>query len=192
VTSLDPATGAPFWRQPLTTTSYDANATPVCLGDRLLISGLMFQLETDKPGAKILWPESHAANKRVLSNTSTPWLTSDAVYSATNKGDLVCLDAATGKELWHTDKVTDRKNGPSIHITPNGDSALLYTNLGELIRARLTPKGYEELSRTKLIEPVYQFGGRKISWSPPAYANRCVFVRNEKEILCASLAGDGP
>jgi outer membrane protein assembly factor BamB len=188
VTSLNPATGAVLWRQAMTTTSYDANATPVSLGDRLLLSGLMLQLDADKPGAKVLWPEGGGALKRVLSNTSTPLLTHEAVYSATNRGDLVCLDANTGKELWHTDKVTDRKNGVSIHITPNGDTAFLYTNLGELIHARLSPAGYEEISRAKLIEPVYSFGGRKISWSPPSYASRCVFVRNEHEILCASLA----
>ena len=84
-----------------------------------------------------------------------------------------------------------KKNGPSIHITTNGDAAFLYTDEGMLIRARLTPAGYEELSRTKLIEPVYPFGGHKLAWAPPAYANRHVFVRNEREILCASLAADG-
>jgi outer membrane protein assembly factor BamB len=188
VTSLNPVTGAVLWRQPMTTTSYDANATPVCLGDRVLLGGLQLLLDRDPLGAKVLWPQGGGAMKRVLSNTSTPWLTKEAVYSATNRGDLVCLDANTGKELWHTDKVTDRKSGPSIHITPHGDTAFLYTNLGELIHARLSPAGYEEISRTKLIEPDYSFGGRKISWSPPSYANRCVFVRNEQEILCASLA----
>jgi hypothetical protein len=152
----------------------------------------MFQLDADKPGAKAVWPENRAPNKRVLSNTSTPWLTNDAVYCATNRGDLVCLDAGTGKELWHADKVTDHKSGPSVHIAPNGDTAFLFTNLGELIHARLSPKGYEEISRAKLIEPAYPFGGRKLTWSPPAYANRCVFVRNEKEIVCASLAAKNP
>ncbi len=192
VTALDPATGNVYWREPMKTSNNDDNATPICVGDLLLVSGLMFQLDADKPGAKVIWPESRAASKRVLSNTSMPWLTADAVYSATNRGDLVCLDAATGKELWHTDKVTDRKNGPSIHITPNGDAAFLYTNLGELIRARLTPAGYEEISRTKLIEPFYFFAGHHLAWAPPAYANRCVFVCNEREILCAVRAAHAP
>jgi hypothetical protein len=43
----------------------------------------------------------------------------------------------------------------------------------------------------QLIEPVYPFGGHKLTWSPPAFANRCVFVRNEREIVCVSLAADG-
>jgi outer membrane protein assembly factor BamB len=191
VTSLDPASGATYWREPLTTSSSDDNATPVCDGGRLLISGLMFKLDADKPAASVVWPENRGVTKRVLSNTSTPLLAGDAIFSATNRGDLVCLDARTGRELWKTDKVTDHKSGPSIHLTPNGDAAFLYTNRGELIRARLTPAGYEELSRSRLIEPVYSFGGRKVTWSPPAYANRRVFVRNEREIVCASLAADG-
>jgi hypothetical protein len=102
----------------------------------------------------------------------------------------VCLDAETGEELWKTDKVTDRKTGPSIHITPNGETAFLYNNLGDLIHARLTRAGYEELGRTHLLDPVQPFGGRKVAWSAPSYANRCIFVRTEREMICASLAAE--
>ena len=192
VISLDPASGAIFWREPMTTSNNDAVATPVCVGDLLLVGGLMFQLDAEKPAAKILWPENRGVAKRVLSSTSTAMLTSDLVFSATNKGDLVCLDARTGAEIWRTDKITDHKTGPSIHITPNGDTAFLYTNAGELIHARLTRAGYEEISRTPLLAPVYLFAGRKVTWSPPAFADRHIFVRSEREIVCASLAADAP
>ena len=33
------------------------------------------------------------------------------------------------------------------------------------------------------IEP-----GRAVVWSHPAFANRCVYARNDKEIACVSLA----
>ena len=191
VSSLDPATGALFWREPMKTSNNDAIPTPVCTGDLLLVSGLMFKLDAEKPTATILWPDNLALLKRTLSNTSTPLLAGEFVYSATRTGELVCLEARTGKELWRTNKVTAKKSGPSIHITPQGDAAFLYTDEGMLIRARLTPAGYEELSRTKLIDPVYPFGGHKLAWAPPAYANRHVVVRNERELICASLAADG-
>jgi outer membrane protein assembly factor BamB len=187
ISSLNLETGAVLWRQALKTSNNDDNATPLSSGDRLLVSGLMFQLDAQKPGAKVLWPEN-LGPKRILSNTSTPWLTGDAIYSVTSRGDFVCLDSKSGKELWRTDKVTARKTGPSAHITPNGDGVFIFTDEGNLIRARLSPAGYEEISRTKLIEPVYFFGGHHLCWAPPAYAHRCIFVRSEKEILRASLA----
>jgi hypothetical protein len=63
----------------------------------------------------------------------------------------------------------------------------LYTDRGELILAKLTAQGYQEISRSQLVKPLYPFGKRNMTWSPPAYANRCVFARNEKELICASL-----
>jgi hypothetical protein len=100
---------------------------------------------------------------------------------------LVCLDAATGKKLWISDKVTDLKNGASIHIAPNGDSVLLYTDRGELIRAELSPKGYKEISRAALLNPTMPFGGRKVVWAPPAFADGYIFARSGKELVCAWL-----
>jgi outer membrane protein assembly factor BamB len=191
LTSLDPATGAVWWRQRLLTSSDYAVSTPVFHADRLLLGGLMFQLDADKPAARVLWPASSAPARRIYSNTSTPMFRGGFVYSARSSGELICVDADTGKQVWETDKVTDMKNGASIHITPNGQTALLYTNKGELIRARLTPEGYHELSRTAVIEPTMPFGGRNVVWAPPAYANRHIFARSGKELVCASL-GDAP
>jgi hypothetical protein len=57
-----------------------------------------------------------------------------------------------------------------------------------LIRARLTPSVYEELSRFYVIDRTYTFAGRKVVWPPPAYANQHVLVRNEEELVCAPLA----
>jgi hypothetical protein len=42
-----------------------------------------------------------------------------------------------------------------------------------------------------LIDPTSDYAGRKMAWPPPAYAERCVFVRSDKELVCASLAA-GP
>jgi outer membrane protein assembly factor BamB len=187
---LDPATGKTHWRQRLLTSSEYAVSTPVFHKDRLLVGGLMFQLDPNKPTAKVLWPESKAPSRRILSHTSTALFMGDYLFSAKSSGELVCLEASTGKLVWETTKVTDLKNGASIHLTANGDSVLLYTDKGELIRARLTAQGYREISRVAVLEPTFPFGGRKVAWSPPAYANRQIFVRNGKELICASLAGN--
>jgi hypothetical protein len=31
-----------------------------------------------------------------------------------------------------------------------------------------------------------------VVWSHPAFANRCVFARNDKEMVCVSLAAAAP
>jgi hypothetical protein len=56
-----------------------------------------------------------------------------------------------------------------------------------LIRARLTPEGYEEISRAKVLKPTFPFSGRNVAWPPPAYANGHIFARSGKELVCASL-----
>jgi len=37
------------------------------------------------------------------------------------------------------------------------------------------------------MAPTYPFGGRKLTWAAPSFANRHVYARSEKEIICASL-----
>jgi outer membrane protein assembly factor BamB len=188
VTALDPAMGKTWWRERLQTPGDMAVSTPVFANHWLLIGGLMFKLDADKPAASVLWPETRPATKRILSNTSTALLKGEYVYSARTSGELVCLEANTGKEVWQTNTVTGLKNGSSIHLTPCGDAVFLFTDRGDLIRAQLTPHGYREISRARLLEPTSPFGDRKCAWTPPAYANHHVFVRNDSELVCASLA----
>jgi outer membrane protein assembly factor BamB len=190
ITSLDPATGARYWREAMTTSGNDSIPTPVVQGQRLLVSGLMLELDRSSPAATILWPENRAPAKRLLSNTSTPVLQGDYIYSALSGGELVCLDAATGRQLWSESSVTDRKTGASIHITPCGENAFLFTNQGNLILARLTSEEYREISRFHLIDPTTPFSGRKCAWTAPAYADRHVYARTDEEVVCASLAAE--
>lgn len=188
VTSLNPADGATWWREPMKTSNNDSIPTPVVQGNRLLISGVMFELDGTKPAATVLWPESRSVKRRLLSNTSTPVLRGDRVYSARSSGELVCLEAATGSQVWQTNAVTEAGGGASIHITPVDDGMFLFTDQGDLIRALLTPDGYREISRARLIEPTTPFSGRNRAWAPPAFANGHVFARNDKELVCASIS----
>jgi outer membrane protein assembly factor BamB len=190
VAALDPATGKILWRQDINAGQAYTVATPVWKEDRLLLSGLMLKLTPDKPGVSILWPEELKPSLINVSDTSTPLLQDGLVFSPTSKGQLLCLDAATGKQLWQADQVSESKSGASIHLTsvPGIRGALLFTDRGDLILLRLTAAGYQEISRFHLLEPTADFGARKMAWVAPACANRCVFARNDKELVCASLA----
>ena len=187
VNSLNPETGETWWRLPMTTSNNDSIPTPVIQKNRLLISGLMLELDNNKPEARVRWPETMAASKRLLSNTSNPLLQGDYVYSAKSSGELVCLEAATGKQVWGTTNVTELKFGASIHLTPNGNATFLFTDEGNFILARLTPDGYREIGRVHLLKPTSVLGARRLAWVPPSYANRCIFARNDEELICASL-----
>jgi hypothetical protein len=39
-----------------------------------------------------------------------------------------------------------------------------------------------------VVDPTNECFGREVVWSHPAFANRCVFVRNDRELVCVSLA----
>jgi outer membrane protein assembly factor BamB len=187
LTSLDLATGKTFWREAMATSGNDSAATPIFQNGKLLVSGLMVEVSFDPPEGKILWPQERAPSKRILSNTSTAVLRGDYVYGARGMGELVCLEAATGKEVWSTNSVTALKNGGSIHITRQGEGYFLFTDEGSLIRAELSPGGYREVNRAHLIDPVYEFAGHKLVWAPVAFANGHAFARSESEVVCASL-----
>jgi hypothetical protein len=74
---------------------------------------------------------------------------------------------------------------------PQGDRFVLFNDSGELILANLTPKGYAEIDRARIVEPVEASRGRDVVWAHPAFANRCVYARNNKEIVCVSMAASG-
>ena len=187
LTSLDPTTGQVFWREGMVTSNNDSVATPISQGNRLLVSGLMLDVTGDPPVATFRWPEIRSPAKRIISNTSTPILKGDYIFSARGLGDLVCLEAATGKQVWSTNGLTMPKNGASINITPQGDGYFLFTDEGNLIRAQMSPTGYREFGRSHLIDPTWPFGQTKFVYAPPAFADRHVFARSEAEVVCASL-----
>jgi len=192
ITSLNPTNGSVYWREPTVSggsPGFSAVSTPVTQGDRLLISGLMFQLDVTRPNAKVLWPDTPSGTRRILSDTSTPLFKDESIYSPQSGGLFVCLDAATGQERWQTNTVTELRQGACVHLTPNGPSLFLFTDQGDLIRARVSPAGYTELERTHLIDPTSPLFEKKFVWAAPAFANRNIFVRNDRELRCYSLAG---
>jgi outer membrane protein assembly factor BamB len=195
ITSFEPTTGKIYWQVPWKATFDPAQmvASPVLHKDRLLFLGAwnrgskMLKLDPTKPGATVLWE----TGTKPTTTISTPLFQNDGYFYATlNNGGLACLDAATGKEVWSTREPTSARGG-TVHLTPNGDRVFLFNNIGDLILARLTPKGYQELGRTLLVEPTagYRAQGAE-AWAHPAYADKCVFARNDRELVCASLAAD--
>ena len=134
----------------------------------------------------------------------TPVVEGDYIYGVCSYGQLRCIEARTGKRVWEDmratrgaqtpKKIADRE-GPdeserwsNAFLIKHEDRYFLFNEQGDLIIAKLSPKGYEELSRAHIIEPTNTGGRRKVVWVHPAFADKCVFVRNDKEVICVSLA----
>jgi hypothetical protein len=63
----------------------------------------------------------------------------------------------------------------------------LFNESGELLIAKMSPKGYEEISRTKIIEPTNAAFGRDVVWCAPAFANGSIYVRNDEQLIRVPL-----
>jgi outer membrane protein assembly factor BamB len=196
VAGLDPETGKPYWSVPLPAVNGAAIAAPQVVGDTVFAAGpfdksVLISLSPGpdgNPAAKVVWT---ADNKRSMFCVNvTPLVVDGVAYGVCGKGELRAVKLADGSRLWETFAATGGKRATSgtAFITRNGDRWFLFSETGELIIAKLSPAGYEELGRTKLIEPTGEAWGRKVVWSHPAYAGKCIFVRNDREIACYSLA----
>ena len=118
----------------------------------------------------------------------TPIVTEEHVYGVGSYGDLRCLDADTGRIVWETRKPTGDGRWWNAFLVPHGDRVVICNEQGEIIFAKLSPAGYEELSRAKLIEPTQPIQRRMTVWSHPAFAMQSVFARNDGELIRVNLA----
>ena len=101
------------------------------------------------------------------------------------------LWADTGERVWETFAATTGDKPvrwANAFLVKNGARTFLFNETGDLIIAKLSPAGYEEISRAHLLDPTNTDPGRPVVWSHPAFANRSVYARNDKEIVCVSLA----
>jgi outer membrane protein assembly factor BamB len=204
VVGLDPANGNEYWREEFKPTQRPIGIiTPVTDGKRLFVSSfydgsLMLKLTTNstgQPAVERMWrklgpDEQHTQSLHCV--IGTPILDGDYLYGVDSYGQLRCLDANTGERIWEDLTAVPKARWSTIHMVRHGERVLMFNERGELLFARLSPQGFQELSRTKLIEPTTaqldQRGG--VCWSHPALANRHIFARNDKELVCASLIAE--
>jgi hypothetical protein len=197
VNALNPETGEVYWSAPFTSRMGMTIATPRQSGDELLVTSfysgsMMLRMEDPKKVAPI-WKTQKASEKETTHLNAvmcTPFLENGYIYGVCSYGQLRCLKAETGERVWETFKATT--GGEPVRwangfIVKNGDRFFLANERGDLIIAQLTPEGYKEVSRCHLLEPTNTAAGRDVVWSHPAFANRHVYARNDKEIVCADL-----
>ena len=95
-----------------------------------------------------------------------------------SRGEFRCLDFATGKIKWSSDKV-----GQANIIVADG-KLILFNDNGEVILARADPEQYTELARTTVFRD-------EVCWTPAALHRGRLYLRTQTRAVCLYL-GDKP
>lgn len=194
INSLNPKTGEVYWSVPLAPQFGMSIMAPRQHGDYLFAGGVggkavLLKLAKDKPAAEEVWRGKNTT--AVYPVNTTPFLENGLIYGIGNDGYLRGIELETGKRLWETfAPVTgnERANSGTSFMVKNVDRFFFASETGELVIGTLSAAGYEEGSRWKMLAPTGDGFGRPIVWSHPAFANRCIYARNDREIVCVSLA----
>lgn len=207
INGLDPESGKIYWSHHFARGKNKqlkaglSVSMPRLDGDKLFLTAfyegaLLLKLNgTDAPteiwrsGGRSEQPDD---TKGLHSIMPTPVIKDGHIYGICSYGELRCLDEKTGERVWSTHDATGGKSvrWANAFLVEQGDRFFLFNEHGELIIARLTPKGYEEISRANILEPTNTLAGppgRRVIWSHPAFADQSCFARNDREIIRVSL-----
>jgi outer membrane protein assembly factor BamB len=196
LSGLNPETGKIYWRFPWKVGSGMCIATPVLSGDHIFVSSfysgsLLVKLKDDYTSAEKVWQRS-GENERKTDALhcvmNTPLIIDNFIYGVDSYGELRCLEFATGNRVWEDLTAVNKNRWANIHFIQNGNKTWMFNEHGELIISELSPKGFHEISRTKIIEPTKKQLPRGVTWSHPAFANKHVLIRNDQTLVCVDLS----
>lgn len=193
--SLDPVSGKVFWEIPLKPAYSMSIVPPRLAGNHLFATaignvGALIRLDDSKPAAEIVWRGN--PKSAVYCVNSVPFINDGVIYGCdVESSALMGVRLEDGKRLWQSKQPTIGEAGKGRHgtafIVRHEDRYFLFSEQGDLILADLSAQGYRELGRFHVLEPTNEVFGRKCVWSHPAYAEKSLFARNDKEIVCVNL-----
>ncbi|HEV7279772.1 MAG TPA: PQQ-binding-like beta-propeller repeat protein [Pirellulaceae bacterium] len=193
---LDLATGAVLWSVPLKPSYGMSIMAPRQEGDILFAAGIgnvgaAVRLPKGEGEPDVLWRSNVRTGVHPVN--STPYVLDGVIYGNDGEsGGIIAAKLIDGERLWQSFEATTTEGRPvrqaTVFLVRNADRFFLFNDQGELIIAKLSPEGYEEIDRAKIVEPTQQVNNRTVVWSHPAFAERSCFARNDKEIVCVDLA----
>ncbi len=197
---LNPETGKLLWSVKQETANGTSIMAPRFLDTRIFLGawmrkGGLFNFDPDTSSVKQVWKGNRDSSVYPVNNT--PFLEAGYIYGVDSDGETRCVDMKNGDRVWETFRVVagakkleagDKVQSGTAHFVKNGERFFIAAETGHLIIAKLSPKGYDEISRWQMLAPTSKAFGRDVVWSHPAFAQQCVFARNDKELICASLA----
>jgi len=117
----------------------------------------------DITATNVLWKKRDALSQNQM---LSPVIKDGLIYTITTRSILMCIDAATGEEVWST-RVTSAFNASPIYI----DGIIwLFSVKGEAIAIKAGRK-YEVLSQNQMDSGI---------WATPAFLRKSVILRTDK------------
>lgn len=196
VYGLAPQSGETLWSVPLVPDFGMSITAPAFENKTAFFAGvrnvsMLIELADDASAPKELWRGDGSTS--VGCAHAGPIIAQNTIFGCDDKGWIRAVDRATGDRLWESLEPTGLErptNYGTAFLVKNGNRWYLFNDSGELVIAELDRDGYREHGRFHVLEPTGSAFGRPIVWSHPAFAERCLFARNDKEIVCVSLAAD--
>jgi len=178
---LDPRDGNEIWTVPWET-DYGVNATtPLVDGNIIFHSsgyGMGSQaIDASNKAANVLWK-----NENFEAQHTDPVILDSYVYgysgeSYVNKGDFMCIELATGKEMWSTKEI-----GQGTLAYDDGHLICLDIK-GNLFLVKPDPTGFNLIGEIKMaIEDV-----KSRAWTKPVIANGKLYLRYMQRLICYEL-----
>lgn len=204
---LNPETGKPFWSYPMPGSKWPIGiSTPILTtyqGKRYLfttnahVGSALLLLDEEKTAITEIWRRNDTRSLDNLhSLIPTPYIKDGYIYGTHQKGELRCLELLTGKQVWESTEAVEPDRFATLHIVAQGDARQrewIFNEHGELIIAELSPEGYKQISRGKLVNRTpfgmpSRIGG--VTWAHPAFAYKHVIVRNDGQLVAADLSAE--
>lgn len=199
INGLNPETGEVYWSEELKPSWGGSIQAPRKLGNQLYAAGpgvaALFTLsnENGKPGVEMIW----RGNRRnaFYSVNGNIIFDKEAIYGVNSEtSSLTAIRIEDGSRIWETQEpvlkeVGKRERHGTAFLVRHEESNTYFilNENGDLILAEITPAGYNELGREHILEPTNRTGSRMVVWSHPAFAQKTVFVRNDKKLIAVDL-----
>jgi len=193
---LDPKSGEVIWTYPLKPRYGMSIAAPQVAGNRMFACGIgetaaMLEFTAEGKPGKTLWTGKPKLG--IYSGNATALWVGDSIYGADcGSGAFIAINAANGERHWESFALTTGGERRAAHgtafIIKHEDKFIVFTETGDLVFAKFSPQGFEELGRQHILEPTSEGMGRSVVWSHPAIANKFLFARNDRELVCINLS----